>query len=314
MPRKLIISAIVIAAIVTAGVAWMALRLSPGAAPLPTLVPLSLPAGTPGAPDAAPTEISSEIASAPTLAVATAVPGPASTEPPPPATDIPAPTREATVTPDAAGTAAALDAAVQTAVAATLAAQPTLQPTPSAVPTLCPDTSPYRMDPARMAKLGCLSSDYVPSRFVVTQQFDNGIMIVFDDVSNSDFKKLNQKRKFYALANDGRAWRVYYDREDVPQTTSPNPADWYSCDKRAGRPETNGVPWRGFGLVWCGHRDIRTALGAVRRGAAEIKESAAFQSYYTGRVFTLNGRTFIVYLDWQDGVDDHYLRGTWEFR
>lgn len=186
-------------------------------------------------------------------------------------------------------------------------------------PTPCPSiANPYGLERLQLQKLGCVAQDWVPSRLIVTQRFEQGFMIVFDDPSNSDFKKPNQQRRIYALADDGRVWRVYFDSDDVIQNTSPNPDDWYTCEGKPGlRPKDSGVPWRGFGRAWCIYPQIRQGIGRVQPGSDEIKGTVSFQSYFTGRVFQINGEAYayIVYLDADDStIDNQFLTGTWKQR
>ncbi|MCL5995779.1 MAG: hypothetical protein M1546_06950, partial [Chloroflexi bacterium] len=138
--------------------------------------------------------------------------------------------------------------------------------------------------------------------------------IVFDDAGNTGFQTLNKERKYYVLAADGRAWRLFFEREDVIQVTTTNPDDQYTCDKAPGkRPAESGVPWRGFGRVWCGHDDIRMAVGHVKPGADEILTTAAFQSFDNGRAFSVHGKTYVIHLNVTGDVSQEtFLTGTWE--
>jgi hypothetical protein len=63
------------------------------------------------------------------------------------------------------------------------------------------------------------------------------------------------------------------------------------------RPEQSGIPWRGFGRVWCESYEIQQALGRVRPGAAEILEYASLQTYERGRAFAFGGRTHVIFFD-----------------
>ncbi len=233
----------------------------------------------------------------------------------------------ATTTPLAVATDMPASAAVARATATllpnmpTLVARPTVEPSATAIPptdiplaTPCPDTSPYQLDVSSMQILGCPDGGYVGKRHVVTQNFERGFMIIFDDASNSNFSGANQRYKFYALANDGRAWRVYFEPKDAnPLINSKNPDDWYRCEKRPGeRPKDSRIPWRGFGQVWCDFPEIREALGLVRAGSDELPGETDFQSYYSGRAFRYDNAAYVVYLDRVEGQPDNFLRGSWQ--
>lgn len=147
---------------------------------------------------------------------------------------------------------------------------------------------------ALMERLGCPTAGFVPNRLVVTQAFDGGFMIMFTD-ENDGFS--GGALPVYALANDGRAWRIKRAWSQAPDATSnQNAVSQYSCMAPAGdiRPEQSGIPWRGFGKVWCESPAVRQALGGVRPGAAEILEHASFQTYDRGRAFAFGGKTYVV--------------------
>jgi hypothetical protein len=191
----------------------------------------------------------------------------------------------------------------------------TSMPTPTITPTPCDlQINPYDLDTRQRADVACPAQDWIPSRPVEIQQFAGGFMIVFDGPAHSNFQRASEEYKTYLLANDGRAWRVFFDSDDVPQLTSPNPDAWYTCDPQPGlRPAESGVPWRRFGRIWCAHPQIRDALG--RALTDEIATTASFQSYYRGRVFQLTGEdaVYVLYLDATDEtINDPYLTGTWE--
>lgn len=203
--------------------------------------------------------------------------------------------------------------------------EPTITPAPTAISTsspvpatttssVCEGKNPYQLHSDQLSRLGCEDGGFVRSRGVVTQRFDNGFMIVFDDSSDSDFTRINQRRRMYAVADDGQVWRVFFDPETVVQNTSPNPDDWYSCEKRPGlRPSQSRIPWRGFGMAWCTYPDIRNALGLVAPGAEEIKERASFQSYEHGRAFAFGGRTYVTFFDPSlDLATSKFVFGRWE--
>ena len=184
-------------------------------------------------------------------------------------------------------------------------------------PPNCVQANPFGLNANQLTRLQCSSDNLVRSRWVVYQRFQRGFLIIFDGPANDDFRRANQKRKFYALADDGRVWRVFYENEQVIQTTSSNPNDWYSSCAAAGRgkrPKDSGLPWRGFGRVWCDYPEIRNALGNVQLGNDEEKDTAAFQSYSEGRVFQFRGRTYAIYLDTggRDVANLTYVPGNWE--
>lgn len=204
-------------------------------------------------------------------------------------------------------------------------ATPTMMPTATrrATPTRAPTTAPtpcgwqinpYALNARQRADVACPAQDWVPSRSVEIQQFAGGFMLVFDGPYHSNFQRATEVYKTYLLANDGRAWRVYFDSEELRQFTSPDPDEWYTCEPQAGlRPSESGVPWRRFGLIWCSYPQIRDAFG--RALTDEIATTASFQSYYRGRVFQITGEdaVYIVYLDATDEtIEDLYLTGTWE--
>jgi hypothetical protein len=136
-----------------------------------------------------------------------------------------------------------------------------------------------------MQRLGC-SSEYVAGRTVVHQQFENGLMVIFAGPGDSW-----GGGAIIALANDGRAWRV----GDSFVDTSSNPDNWYTCERRPGqRPEQSGIPWRGFGKVWCENAELRAALGHVRTG--EEVAQGTYEIHELGQVFQIGGRAYIVYV------------------
>jgi hypothetical protein len=161
----------------------------------------------------------------------------------------------------------------------------TSSPTPTPTPTSCPDSSPYRLGAEEMAQLDCPSQNFMPSRNIVLQRFENGVMIIFartDNVFDSKGGSL-----IYVLSRDGRAWRVV----DRWVETSARSDDWYTCERRPGQtPIESGIPWRGFGKAWCDHPEVRSALGRVL--SVEEPSTAAFQSYNKGRAFQVQ--------DWKD--------------
>jgi len=161
-------------------------------------------------------------------------------------------------------------------------------------------------------QLGCTSTGYVPSRAVVTQGFERGFMIIFTD----DHNGWGEILPVYAFADDGRVWRVkraWGQPSDV--AANGNSASQYSCDRPNAdiRPEQSGIPWRGFGKVWCEVSDIRQALGRVRPGAAEIPEAASFEQFQTGRALAFGGHTYVAFFSDAAKVasTDNDLLGRW---
>jgi hypothetical protein len=185
--------------------------------------------------------------------------------------------------------------------------------TPTPKPTPCAIANHYPLTEPQQKALGCAADKFVPSRNVVTQQFDNGFLIIFDDARNSNYSGGASLYKIYAILDDGRAWRAYFPNGTQNRNASPNPDDWYYCEAKPGlRPKDSRVPWRGFGMVWCTYPDIRNALGYVRPGADEVPGKAAFQSFEAGRVIDVNGRRYIVFLNFVEGRPDTFLEGRWE--
>jgi hypothetical protein len=187
---------------------------------------------------------------------------------------------------------------------------------PAALHNTCPpDTTPYGMTGRELSRLGCPAQDFVSSRRVIIQRFEHGVMVLFAKPSNV-FDK--QGGGFiYALAADGRAWKL----KDIFVETTTDRRRWYDCETQSNQgPEVTGVPWRGFGSVWCAYPVLKQALGkALSR--EETGSNAAFQSYELGRAFTVSDwhgfpgwkstQIVIVYLSTNDG---DYIPGEWETR
>jgi predicted Ser/Thr protein kinase len=189
-------------------------------------------------------------------------------------------------------------------------ATPSPPPSPTSVSTECPDSSPYQLDGTRLAALGCPAQDFVTDRTVALQAFANGLMVVFSTADGN----LAPGSYIYALANDGRAWRI----SDTFVEPSTDPDTWYTCDAQPGQsPGQSGVPWRGFGKAWCEHPELRATLGAA--AGEEYLGSASFQSYKLGRAFQVfdvtgapnwtNARVYVVYLPTPDG---DFIAGRWD--
>lgn len=120
----------------------------------------------------------------------------------------------------------------------------------------------------------------------------------------------------FALANDGRAWRV----KDTFVETSKNPDDWYTCERKPGlRPERSGIPWRGFGKAWCDNPEIRSALGLAKI-YEDVDPDASFQYYERGFAFQLadwkgypgwkNNQVYIIF--YSPGSNANLVTGKWE--
>ncbi len=200
------------------------------------------------------------------------------------------------------------------AAAAASTAPPSISPTRAASPTLAfPIASQYDLSLDRLALLGAPTSAYVPTRSVVLERFENGVMVIFAktdkgfDASGSEY--------IFALAKDGHAYRI----ADTFVETSKNSDTWYTCDAKTGqRPEKSGVPWRGFGKAWCDHPQVRSALGGTR-GYEEADITASFQSFERGRAFQVSewrgmpgwksDHVYTVYLD-NTAID--LASGRWE--
>ena len=188
-------------------------------------------------------------------------------------------------------------------------------PTPTPSPTPCPDLSPYGLSEEHMQRLGCPAQGFVASRVVVIQRFEKGVMVIFAKPSNMFDSRGGAL--IYALANDGRVWRM----SDTYTETSPDPHTWYSCDVQSNDgPEVTGVPWRGFGKAWCAHPEVKAALGKALTGE-EGDLTAAFQSYENGRAFKLSDwRGFpgwnkrLIYIAYFPNTEGDYLAGAWEAR
>lgn len=214
----------------------------------------------------------------------------------------PRPEITATLRPSATPTPTQIPTSTQT---------PTPTVTPS--PTPCPDLSPYALGEDQMKRLGCPTQGFVASRVVVIQSFAKGVMVIFSKPINTFDNKGGAW--IYALANDGRAWRM----TDTYIETSNDPRAWYSCDVKSNKgPEVTGVPWRGFGKAWCAYLEVKAALGKSRT-AEEGGMAASFQSYENGRAFQLSDwrgypgwsakRVYSVYLP---ATESDYRVGTWE--
>ncbi len=189
----------------------------------------------------------------------------------------------------------------------------TPEPTATSTPTPCPDSSPYSLNIEQMRQLGCPTQGFVTGRVAVLQRFEKGVMIVFAKPINTFDNQGGAS--IYALANDGRAWRM----TDTYIESSPERRTWYTCDAKSNDgPEVTGVPWRGFGKAWCTYSEVKQALGKVRTGE-EGNLTTSFQSYENGRAFQVsdwrgfpgwsNRRVYIVYLPTSEG---DYRAGTWE--
>jgi hypothetical protein len=181
------------------------------------------------------------------------------------------------------------------------------------VPVLCPDTSPYGLTKEQRLQLGCPAQGFVTSRRVIIQRFQNGVMVIFAKPSN---RFDNTGGAFiYALADDGIVWRV----EDTFIETSSNSRTWYTCESTSSQgPDKTGVPWRGFGKMWCEHPVVRRALGKAL-SAEQSGMSASFQSYELGRAFQVfDWRSFpgwdsrSVYIVYFESVEGDFLIGEWE--
>jgi len=198
----------------------------------------------------------------------------------------------------------------------------TIQPSPTILtPTLIPQVTPsptlpnpYRLLSMQLAQLGNPSETFAAKRQVVLERFEHGVMFIFAQAGNVFAQ--NGGGYVFALATDGRAWRV----KDTFVETSKNPDDWYTCDRKPGlRPERSGIPWRGFGKVWCDNADIRAALGNTKI-YEDVDPDASFQSYEHGFAFQLadwkgypgwkSDKVYVVY--YSVGTNPNLITGKWE--
>ncbi len=190
---------------------------------------------------------------------------------------------------------------------------------PVSIPTVTPTletSSPFQVSSAQLARLGPPTTPFVESRQVILQRFVHGVMFIF---AKSDDGFGSGSEYVFALASDtpkdAQAWRS----ADTFVETSKMADNWYTCERAPGlRPEKSGIPWRGFGKVWCDHQEIRSALG----NAASYEEAdinASFQDYARGRAFQLaewrgipgwsEKQAYVIYLD-TDNRD--FASGHWE--
>lgn len=202
---------------------------------------------------------------------------------------------------------------VATPIAASTVAAPVSIPT--VTPTLATTTT-YRLTGAQQARLGAPTAPFVKSRQVILQQFVHGVMIIF---AKSDEGFAAGSEYVFALANDtpkdAQAWRS----ADTFVETSKMADNWYTCERAPGqRPEKSGIPWRGFGKVWCDHAEVRRALGNAA-GYEEADIDASFQDYARGRAFQLSEWRDIpgwnekqVYAVYLDTTDPDFASGHWE--
>jgi hypothetical protein len=196
---------------------------------------------------------------------------------------------------------------------------------PTSMPALVPDgaetvapcavENPYGLSDGALQNLGCAAAPFVSQRNIRVQWFERGFMVLFDDAQNSGFALPDRRRRVYAFADDGRAWRLFY--VDGPSETGwgSNSDEWYTCDRPSSgqNPVQSGVPWREFGRVWCENRPIAAALGSVRSEESELR--ASFQSYDRGRSFQIVGqqKAYTVFFDLNaESIEDTYLEGRWE--
>lgn len=222
-----------------------------------------------------------------------------------------APSPEPILVPGAASPVAATPTPPATAVTV-----PTLVPSLPVLPAAPPTgTVPfgYALTATQLQLLGPATAPLVTERSVVVESFQNGVMVVFAksatgfDASGGEY--------IFALARDGSAWRA----ADTFVEKSKNSDDWYTCDRKPGqRPEKSGVPWRGFGKVWCEHPEIRTALGGTK-SYEESDLTASFQSFERGRAFQVSDWRGIpgwnkehVYVVSLSSYDTDLAAGRWE--
>ncbi|MEO6061933.1 MAG: protein kinase [Thermoflexales bacterium] len=147
--------------------------------------------------------------------------------------------------------------------------------------TACAGGNPIGVANAVLSGLGCLDGSLTTLNYL-QQEFERGRMIVFDHGSDP---KSPVGGNVYVLIDGGRAYR---DGDSFRQS-SDNPDTWYTCQATPGqRPEQSGVPWRGFGVVWCKSAELRAALGRVKPGSIMREVGpASFQGYQGGLAMRL---------------------------
>lgn len=148
---------------------------------------------------------------------------------------------------------------------------------PAPIAAITPCASQFGFGGDLMQELGC-PADRAMGRAVVYERFKNGTMVVFAGPDDSWVGGA-----ILVLSSDGRAWCV----TDSFARKSQNPDEWYCCEPRPGRrPEQSGIPWRGFGKVWCENPDVRGTLGNATSGEEVTRGS--FEVYERGRAFQIN--------------------------
>jgi hypothetical protein len=190
---------------------------------------------------------------------------------------------------------------------------------PVSIPTVTPTlatSSPYELSSAQLARLGPPTAPFVKSRQVILQRFVHGAMLIF---AKSDKGFDSGSEYVLALANNAPEQALAWRSADTFVETSKMADNWYTCERAPGlRPEKSGIPWRGFGKVWCDHPEIRSALGNAA-GYEEADINASFQDYARGRTFQLSEwrgipgwsekQIYVVYLD---STDPDFASGHWE--
>lgn len=191
---------------------------------------------------------------------------------------------------------------------------PTPTRTPLPTPTRVCQSNSLGVNPQTLESAGC-GGNVTTGRKVILQRFERGSMIIFAKSSNEWDSRAGAT--IYVLANSGIAWQV----TDSFTETSPDKRTWYSCNYQGdARPEQTGVPWRGFGKVWCNYPEIKNELGAVRSG--EIPGSFSdFASYEKGRAFRVNdwrgfpglqnNRAYLAVFD-NNIESNSFSRGRWQ--
>lgn len=147
--------------------------------------------------------------------------------------------------------------------------------------TECANDNPIGVSQAVLLELGCMDGGLTTLNYL-QQDFERGRMIVFD-------RSLDPKSpgggNIYVLIDGGLAYRD----SDTFRQSSDNSDTWYTCQATPGQsPEQSGVPWRGFGVVWCKSAELRAALGRVKAGSVmRVMGPATFQGYQGGRAMRL---------------------------
>jgi serine/threonine-protein kinase len=166
----------------------------------------------------------------------------------------------------------------------------------------CANDNPVGVSAAVLLELGCRDGGLITLNYL-QQDFERGRMIVFD---RGDPKQPGGGNIF-VLIDGGLAFRD----ADTFRQTSEDPDTWYSCQATPGkRPEQSGVPWRGFGVIWCKSAELRAALGQVKPGSVmRVIGPANVQIYQGGRAMRLTDG--VATFSSQDNRFQRLITGFW---